>query len=169
MRVIPLLCLLLIVAGCGGEPGDETTMAPPTTSMPAEGSMVAQAGVPPIVLAWAEGMVASDADAVIALHTDTAVWEDRASRTTNEGSEAIAQHLAVGFAFADFETMEPTAVTMSDDIITVEWIWSGMSSVVARGPDDKTPFTTVAITEFHLERDLIALSILDYPYSDLFN
>jgi hypothetical protein len=112
-------------------------------------------------------MVAGEAEAVVDLRTDAAVWEHRATLTV-EGRQAMLDHVALGLSHADFGEIRPLSVDAEDGVVTVVWVWSGTSSVESRGPEDKTPFSTKAATVFESEDGLITRSALDYEYDDLF-
>jgi hypothetical protein len=72
-------------------------------------------------------------------------------------------------AYVDVTGVEIQNVVVGEEVVIVEWTWSGMSSNVSRSASDKTPFSAQEVTVFEIEGDFIARSVSYYDVDEFWN
>ena len=115
-RIVAVVSLLAVAAALA----TSTTIAAQETSPAA--SPVA---LPPPLAEWLAAFNAGDADRLLALHADDALWEEPAIGLSARGPDQIRAHLDNLFTAAPDIAYEATNVVVADDRAVVEWVVTG--------------------------------------------
>jgi steroid delta-isomerase-like uncharacterized protein len=83
------------------------------------------AALPPLLAEWAVAINSGDADQVLALYTDDALWEEVAIGLAARGPDEIRAHLDGLFAAVPDITFDVTSGFVAGDRAVVEWVVSG--------------------------------------------
>ena len=83
------------------------------------------AALPPLLAAWAAAVNSGDADQVLALYTDDALWEEVAIGLAARGPDEIRAHLDGLFTAVPDITFDVTSGFVAGDRAVVEWTVSG--------------------------------------------
>lgn len=86
------------------------------------------AALPPLLAEWAVAVNSGDADQVLALYTDDALWEEVAIGLAARGPDEIRAHLDGLFTAVPDITFDVTSGFVSGDRAVVEWVVSGTYS-----------------------------------------
>lgn len=116
-----------------------------------------------------DAWLAGDAGAVANLYTENATYEEPAYSNIERGRFSIEIRAGLAMMYTDYAESERQAVLVGEDVVITETTWSGMSSVVGRDPDDRTPFETTIVCVHEVEDGLITKSILYYDPGEMFN
>src|SRR5215211_4530702 len=114
--VVFLVALMLIpIAGS----------APRATAAQEASPAASPAALPPTLDEWLAAFNAGEADQLLALYTDDALWEELAIGLAARGPDAIRAHLERLFTAAPDIRYEVTSSVVSGDRAVLEWVVTG--------------------------------------------
>ena len=111
-----------------------------------------------IIQGWINGRKAGDDFDFVSLYAYNGYYVDTACRFEANGRWDIGVMLRRHLKSADYDAVDPVAVTYTDDGALVQWVWSGTY--------DGEPFTLEPTTTFEVEDGLIVASIDSYNLAD---
>lgn len=115
-RVIAVVSVLAVAAA----------LAASTTSAAQEASPAASpAALPPLLAEWLAAFNAGDADRLLALYADDALWEEPAIGLSARGQDQIRTHLDALFAATPDIAYEVTDAVVTEDGAVLEWVVTG--------------------------------------------
>jgi steroid delta-isomerase-like uncharacterized protein len=110
------------------------------------------AALTPVLEAWLTAFNAGDAERLLALLTDDAVWEEPAIGLAAHGPEQIRTHLAALFTATPDIAYEVTGGVVTDEYAVVEWVVTGtyQRDFLGLPPAAGQPFTFRGVSVFEL-------------------
>jgi steroid delta-isomerase-like uncharacterized protein len=115
-RIIPVVSVLAIAAALAASTPIAAQEASPAAS---------PAALPPLLAEWLAAFNAGDADRLLALAADDALWEEPAIGLSARGQDQIRAHLEALFAAAPDIAYEVTDAVVTDDGAVLEWVVTG--------------------------------------------
>lgn len=116
-RLVALVSISILAAVLGAGTGIAAAQeASPATS---------PAALPPLLAQWSAAVNSGDADQVLALYTDDALWEEVAIDLAAQGPDEIGAHLERLFTAVPDIAFEVASGFVSGDRAVVEWTVTG--------------------------------------------
>lgn len=177
ISTVAVTAAAVMLTACSGQNDADRKAAPASAgAAQTEGGGKAQAasdrhdaGIPPVVTAWAEAWNSSDPQKMAALFTKDGVYQDNAFQGTMRGTKGVADWVTMTAQTIGDARVDIVDAFRDGDRIAVRWKFSGTETgdFTKEYPATGKSFTVPAVTVMDLEGDKIQHLTDTYNLADL--